>query len=133
RASVMAFPNRDFSGRVSTIAAAVDPATHRLVVRSEIVDSEHALRPGMLATFVIETAEPIRGLAIPLNGVVREGDGTMSVWVTTDARRFEKRTIKTGRQHAGYYEIIEGAQQGDRVATDGALLLSNFFATATPG
>ena len=33
---------------------------------------------------------------IPLDGVVREGDGTMTAWVTTDRRRFTKRTVKIG-------------------------------------
>ena len=38
----------------------------------------------------------VNSLAVPAEGVVREGDGTMSVWSTKDNRHFVKRTVKTG-------------------------------------
>ena len=125
KVSVMAFPNRTFEGHISTIASAVDPNTHRLLVRSEIADPKHELRSGMFANFVIRTGEPVRSPAIPLDGVVREGDGTMTVWVTADRRRFTKRTVKIGLARDGYNQILEGVQAGDLVATEGALFLSN--------
>jgi len=132
RADVMAYPNRTFGGKISTIGAAVDQNTHRLMVRSEIKDPQHVLRPGMFATFAIQTANPIRALAVPLDGVVREGDGTMTVWVTKDRRRFQRRAVQIGQQNSGYDQIIEGLQPGELVATEGALFLSNFFAAASP-
>jgi cobalt-zinc-cadmium efflux system membrane fusion protein len=85
----------------------------------------------MFATFVIRTGDPVRSPAIPLDGVVREGDGTMSVWVTADRRRFTKRTVKTGLQRDGYHQILEGLQPGELIATEGALFLSNALATAS--
>jgi cobalt-zinc-cadmium efflux system membrane fusion protein len=82
----------------------------------------------MFATFVIETAAPLRATAVPADAVVREGDGTMTVWVTAERRRFTKRTVKVGLQHAGYRQILEGVQQGELTATEGALFLSNALA-----
>jgi hypothetical protein len=32
---------------------------------------------------------------MPLDGVVREGDGTMTVWVTTDGHHFTQRTVSS--------------------------------------
>ncbi len=125
KVSVMAFPNRTFEGHISTIASSVDPVTHRLLVRSEIADPKHELRSGMFANFVIRTGEPVRSPAIPLDGVVREGDGTMTAWVTADRRRFTKRTVKVGLQRDGFAQILEGVQPGDLVATEGAIFLSN--------
>ena len=58
-------------------------------------------------------------------GVVREGDGTMTVWVTSDSRRFIKRTVKVGLQQDGWTQILEGLQPGETVVTDGAVFLSN--------
>jgi cobalt-zinc-cadmium efflux system membrane fusion protein len=132
RANVMAFPDRAFVGKITTIGAAVDPNTHRLFVRSEINDPQHELRPGMFATFVIETAEPARTLAVPFDGVVREGDGTMTVWVTKDRHNFERRTVQIGLQHGGYDQILDGLQPGELIASEGALFLSNFFAAPSP-
>ena len=132
RAIVMAFPDRMYEGKITTIGAAVDPNTHRLFVRSEINDPRHELRPGMFATFAIQTAEPARALAVPFDGVVREGDGTMTVWVTKDRHHFERRTVRIGLQHGGYDQILDGLQPGELIASEGALFLSNFFAAASP-
>jgi cobalt-zinc-cadmium efflux system membrane fusion protein len=130
KVTVMAYPARIFEGRISTIASTVDPTTHRVLVRSEIDDPKHELRSGMFANFVIRTGDPVRSIAVPLDGVVREGDGTMTVWVTADRRRFTKRTVKTGLQREGYYQIVEGLQAGELVATEGALFLSNALTIA---
>jgi membrane fusion protein, heavy metal efflux system len=72
----------------------------------------------------------VRSPAVPLDGVVREGDGTMTVWVTADRRRFTKRTVRIGLQRDGYNQILEGVQAGDLVATEGALFLSNALTIA---
>jgi membrane fusion protein, heavy metal efflux system len=125
-----AFPDRVFDGKITTIGASVDPNTRRVLVRSEIKDPQHELRSGMFANFVISVAAPVRSPAVALDGVVREGDGTMSVWVTADRRRFTKRTVEIGEQRHGYRQILEGLQVGELVATDGAIFLSNMLAIA---
>jgi cobalt-zinc-cadmium efflux system membrane fusion protein len=128
---VMAYPGRLFRGKITYIAASVDPDTHRVLVRSEIPDPKFELLPEMFATFVIQTGEAFNSVAVPEGGVVREGDGTMTVWVTTDQRRFEKRTVHTGLQQGGFIQILDGLQAGEQVATDGALFLSNALTTAS--
>jgi membrane fusion protein, heavy metal efflux system len=130
KVTVMAYPGRVFEGRITTIASTVDPTTHRVLVRSEIDDPKHELRSGMFANFVIRVGDPVRSVAVPLDGVVREGDGTMTAWVTADRRRFTKRTVKVGLQQEGYYQILENLQPGELVATEGALFLSNALTIA---
>ena len=129
---VTAFPGREFEGKISTISSTVDPSTRRVWVRSEIADPQHELRAGMFATFVIRTGDPEHATAVPLDGVVREGDGTMTVWVTADRRHFTRRIVKIGLQRNGYRQILEGLAPGELVATEGALFLSNALATASP-
>ncbi|MGO9371307.1 MAG: efflux RND transporter periplasmic adaptor subunit [Syntrophobacteraceae bacterium] len=131
KVKVMAYPGREFEGKVSTIGAAVDPTTHRLLIRSEIRDPKHELRPGMFATFVIRTGDSVRSTAVPAGGVVREGDGTMTVWVTTDHRTFAKRSVKVGMQQDSFDQITDGLQPGELAATEGALFLSNALINAT--
>jgi membrane fusion protein, heavy metal efflux system len=132
KVSLLAYPGKEFAGRIVTIDSMVDPNTHRMMMRSEIDDPNHELRSGMFANFVIQTGDPVRSLAVPLNGVVREGDGTMTVWVTSDRRRFTQRTVKTGIQKDGYRQILEGLQAGELVASDGAIFLS-FMVTIGQG
>ena len=124
---VMAYPDRVFHGKVSKIYAVVDPNTHRITIRSEIVDSKNELRSGMLANFVIHVREPVQATAIPANGVVREPDGTMAAWVTTDRHRFTQRIIKTGLRTDGRVQILDGLQRGELAVSDGAVFLSNML------
>jgi membrane fusion protein, heavy metal efflux system len=128
--TLSAFPGRLFDGKITTIGASVDPNTRRVLVRSEISDPQHELRSGMFANFVITIGPPVSSPGIPVDGVVREGDGTMTVWVTADRRRFSKRTVKIGKQYHGYRQILQGVQVGELVATEGAIFLSNALAIA---
>jgi cobalt-zinc-cadmium efflux system membrane fusion protein len=123
--TVNAYPGRQFKGKVDAVGALVDPNTHRVTVRSEIRDPTHELRAGMLANFVIRTAQAAVSPAVPVNGVVREGDGTMSVWVTSDGQHFQRRTVTLGLQQDQYDQILAGVNTGERVAVDGAIFLSN--------
>lgn len=129
--TVQAYPGRQFRARVTNIGAAVDPNTRRVSVRSEITDAKNELRPGMFATFVIRTGKPVRSPAVPLAGVVREGDGTMTLWATTDRKRMLKRTVQLGIQQDGYWQILDGVKPGELVATEGALFLNNALTEAS--
>lgn len=128
---VLAYSDQIFKGKIVYIGAAVDPATHRILVRSEVPDPEHELRAQMFATFVIRTGDPVKSMAIPEDGVVREGDGTMSAWVTTDGRRFVRRTIKVGLHQDGFWQVLDGLKPGEQVVTEGAVFLSNALTSAS--
>jgi len=124
-ATVPAYPDKVFKGHVTNVGSIIDPNTHRQVVRAEIEDPEHLLRSGMYASFVIRVADAAHALAVPEAGVVREGDGTMTVWTTRDNRHFVKRTVTIGIRQDGWVQILDGLQSGETVVTDGAVFLSN--------
>jgi cobalt-zinc-cadmium efflux system membrane fusion protein len=130
KAAVSALPGRTFSGRIITVGASVDPNTRRVLVRSEIADPNFELRAGMFANFTIELAPPRRALAVSQEGVVREGDGSMTVWVAQGANKFVKRTVKAGLVHDGFVEIEEGLKEGGIIATGGALFIANQYTNA---
>jgi membrane fusion protein, heavy metal efflux system len=130
---VPAYPDATFKGHVTNVGSMIDPNSHRQLVRSEIDDPQHLLRSGMFASFVIRVGDPIRSLAVPANGVVREGDGTMTVWVTSDRRHFVKRTVKIGLRQDDWDQILDGLQPGETVVTDGAIFLSNVLLLGTAG
>jgi len=135
-AKVPAYPDQVFDGKVSALGGsvydtggnpAVDPNIHRVIVRCEIADPKNELYPGMLANVSIQVQPPADSVAIPMNGVVRNGDGTMAAWVTTDRHRFIQRLVKVGLQKDGRYQVLEGLHQGDLAVTDGAVFLSNIL------
>jgi len=130
RASVVPYPGRTYPGKIVTIGPNVDPNTRRVFVRSEIADPDYDLRAGMFATFVITLAPPKKALAVPQDAIVREGDGSMTVWITEDGHKFFQRVIKTGLSHAGFTEVLEGLRLGERVAGGGSLFIANQYANA---
>lgn len=139
-AKVRAYPDRVFNGKIYALGGtiwdsggnpAVDPNTHRITVRCEIADPKNELYPGMLANILIQVQQSEESVAVPVNGVVREGDGTMTVWVTADRQHFEKRTVKVGLQQDGYGQILDGLKPDELVATDGALFIDNALTAAS--
>jgi hypothetical protein len=136
QARVVAYPDRVFDGKVSALGGtvwdsggnpAVDPNTRRITVHCEIADPKNELYPGMFAIIEIQVQKPVESIAIPVNGVVREGDGTMTAWVTTDRRHFMQRIIKIGLQSDGQCQVLEGLQSGELVVMDGAVFLDNML------
>jgi cobalt-zinc-cadmium efflux system membrane fusion protein len=128
--SVMAYPGEVFEGKITTVGATVDPNLHTLLVRSAVQNPKHELRPGMFANFVIRTGDPMTSTAVPVDAVVREGDGTMTVWVTTDRHKFTQRVVKIGLQTEDYDQILDGLHPGEQVATEGAVFLDNMLAAS---
>jgi len=126
--TVPALAGRTLHGDVSYIGGAVDPNTHTVIVRADIPNPDHRLLPQMLANAAVETAAPEHSPAVPEDGVVREGDGTMMVYVTQDGRRFEQRIVKVGKRQQGMDQILGGLKVGERVAGKGALFLDNMLA-----
>jgi multidrug efflux pump subunit AcrA (membrane-fusion protein) len=124
---VAAYPGRVFEGKITKIYPNVDPNSHRVTIRSEIVDPRNELRAGMVADFVARVQEPLEATAIPASGVVRESDGTLTAWVTTDRHHFVQRTVKIGLQQDGQYQVLEGLQRGELAVTNGAVFLSNML------
>lgn len=123
---VPAYPDKSFRGSVTTVGSTIDPVTHRLLVRSEISDPEHLLRAGMFASFLTRIGSPVTSTAVSANAVVREGDGTLTVWVTADRQNFQRRIVTVGiSNQAGFAQILSGLSPNELVVSDGGIFLSN--------
>jgi cobalt-zinc-cadmium efflux system membrane fusion protein len=59
--------------------------------------------------------------------VVREADGTMTAWVTTDRHHFAQRIIKIGLRNDDRVQVLDGLHGGELVVTDDAVFLSNML------
>ncbi len=84
---VMAYPGEVFRARITYVGASVDPAVRRLTVRAETPNPDGKLKPDMFASFRILTGAPTQSPSVPAGAIVREGDGTMTAWVTIDDKR----------------------------------------------
>ncbi len=126
--SVLAFPGRVFNARLAYVAPSIDPNTHRLLVRAEVENPHHELKPEMFARFRIITGEDAAAPGVPESAVVYEGD-TAHVWLADPATKtLAIRPIKAGRDHDGMIEVASGLKAGDSVVTNGAVFIDRAVA-----
>ena len=127
RVNVLAYPDRWYTGRVSRVYSTIDANTHHLTVRARVEDPKRELLPGMLATVIIRSGDPVESIAVPTTAVVREGDGSMVTWVTTDERHFTERLLALGLQREGRYQVLSGLHAKELVVIEGGVFLSNML------
>jgi RND family efflux transporter MFP subunit len=120
--SVRAHPGRDFEGRVTRVAPALDPRTRTLEIVATVANPSAELRPEMFATVVLagEPAEEV--LTIPASAVqALEGD---TVVIAASRRgsglHIEALPVRIGRRTAVLAEVLEGVSEGMLVVTTGA-------------
>lgn len=119
-ATVEAYPGRTFKGHVKTIDSRVDPVTRSVLVRAEIENADHALRPGILmALDVISSSR--QAVSVPEEAVVPTGGKNFVFVVEGDTA--ERREVTLGLRRPGYVEVKEGVNAGDRVVIQGAFRL----------
>jgi multidrug efflux pump subunit AcrA (membrane-fusion protein) len=113
--SVDAFPDKEFSGKVTAIYPKAliqqNVVTYDVVIA--IDNREGLLRPDMTANTVITVAKRDKVLAIP-NQAVRREDGDRVVFVQ-EGDRLVRRSVKTGWKDKTYTEVLIGLREGDRV------------------
>lgn len=127
---VPAYPKRTYVGRVTYVAALVDPVTHRLPARAEIDNRDGALKPEMFANFRIITSDRSESPSIPEAAVVYEGDAA-HVWLVAGEELLAYRAIRTGRHDDGQVEVLEGLKPGERIVTKGGLFIDQAAAAGS--
>ena len=122
--TITALPGRVYIARITAIEASADPATRRLVVRSEIANPDGALKSEMFASFAIATGELESSLAVPLSALIREGEN-FSVWVEVEPLVFKRRVVEVGLEQAGFAQIRSGLKLDETIVVRGAIFVDN--------
>ena len=143
RATTEALPNRVFRGKVAFVHPHLDPATRTLLVRFDIDNPDHekrpevSLRPDMFATVTIDVPADQLGqeypsrdgrvLAVPEDAVVFTG-GPKIVYrqeapSVFDAVPVEIGPLLTRADGNGFYPVLKGLAEGEKVVTTGSYLL----------
>jgi multidrug efflux pump subunit AcrA (membrane-fusion protein) len=114
--SVDAFPDKEFSGKVTAIypKALIQQNVVDYDVVIAIDNREGLLRPDMTTNTTITVAKRDNVLAVP-NQAVRREDGDRVVFVQ-EGDRLVRRPVKTGWKDKAYTEVPSGLKEGERVA-----------------
>jgi len=115
---VAAYPERTFRGKVFFVSPYIDPGTRTALVKAEIPNESHVLKPGMFANLDLSLMLREQALVIPESALVPSGE-RVSVFVIDGQQTAQLRPVKTGVRLAGAVEIIEGLKAGERVVAEG--------------
>ncbi len=112
------------TGKVSYIAALVDPNTRAISVRLDVPNSGEALKRDMYVRVVIHSKSESEGLLVPVSAVLRDEENLPFVFVAKSDGTFGRQTVQIGSRIGDHQEITSGLTAGQSVVVEGGLFLS---------
>jgi cobalt-zinc-cadmium efflux system membrane fusion protein len=120
--NVLALPDHPLTARINYVAAAIDPATRRLMVRATIDNRDGQLKPEMFANVTIYSAGDHPAVGVPKQALIYEGD-QVRVWVAHEDKSIELRQIKPGLTNGEIVEVHGNLRPGEQIVTKGSLFI----------
>ncbi|MDB5578188.1 MAG: putative heavy metal efflux pump, HlyD family secretion protein [Bradyrhizobium sp.] len=120
--NVLALPGRVLTGRINYVAAAIDPATRRLLVRAIVDNTAGQLKPEMFATVTIYAPGDAPSVGVPKTALIYEGD-QVRVWVAHEDKTIELRQVKIGLTNGDLVEVKGNLKPGELIVTKGSLFI----------
>jgi membrane fusion protein, heavy metal efflux system len=120
--SLLALPGHIFTARINYVAAAIDPATRRLMVRATVDNANGQLKPEMFATVTIYAPGEQPSVGVPKQALIYEGD-QVRVWVAHEDKSIELRQIKPGLTNGDLVEVEGNLRPGEQIVTKGSLFI----------
>ncbi|MDD5593991.1 MAG: efflux RND transporter periplasmic adaptor subunit, partial [Candidatus Margulisbacteria bacterium] len=119
----VAFPGETFTGKIAAVSPVLDPMTRSAKARAEIENPGQKLKPGMYANVTIKVALG-NSLAVADEAVINTGKRTIVVMAKGNGQ-YLSRDVRLGRKAEGFYEVLGGLREGDRVVTTGNFLIDS--------
>lgn len=121
---VDAYTGEVFQGKVTVIGGALDPFTRRIQVRCELDNPHLKLKPEMFARVTPIANEKSKLPRVPNASIVTQGLFSF-IFVEQSPGVLQRRRVTLSLQGSEYAYVKEGLQAGERVVTNGALLLNS--------
>jgi membrane fusion protein, heavy metal efflux system len=112
-----------FHGRISYVAAALDPNTRTLQARIETSNPGEKLKKDMYVVATVDAGTIQNAIAVPDSAVLRDSENQPFVYVEASSNQFGRRTVVVGEGSNGQTQIKNGLSPGDHVIGNGSLFL----------
>jgi membrane fusion protein (multidrug efflux system) len=130
--TVDAYPNKTFTGKVSSMNSKVDTSSRMLQIRASFANPDGALLPGMFATASVTSGAEQSLVTIPQTAVAYNPYGSL-VYVVQNSKDAQGRLqasvhqqfVTVGETRGDQVSIVKGLTAGDVVVTAGQLKLHN--------
>jgi membrane fusion protein, heavy metal efflux system len=121
-----AFPNQTFTGTVSVVSQFIDPATRTVKVRGAVDNSGGQLKAEMFVTIALPDSQKTYAASVPQKAVFLKGNKHY-VFVEEQPGQFARHEVEVGPEQQGQIAIVAGLSAGQRVVTDGCVLLQQLL------
>lgn len=114
--------DRPIRGKVTYVAAALDPHTRTAKARIPVPNLDGSLRANMFGTARIDVGAAKASVMVPRLAVQRARDVHL-VFVRIADDEYEARRVRVGASEGGFVEVKGGVKPGELVVTTGSFLL----------
>ena len=112
-----------FHGRISYVAASLDPTTRTLQARIDTPNRGDKLKKDMYVTATVQAGKIQNAIALPDAAILRDSENQPFVYAMASPKQFGRRSVTLGQSLDGQTEITSGLKAGDQVIGDGSLFL----------
>jgi cobalt-zinc-cadmium efflux system membrane fusion protein len=112
-----------FHGRISYVAASLDPNTRTLQARIETNNPGEKLKKDMYVTATVNAGAIPNAIALPDAAVLRDSENQPFVYAAAGSNQFGRRAVTLGESLNGQTQITSGLKAGDQVIGNGSLFL----------
>jgi RND family efflux transporter MFP subunit len=106
-------PGRDFPGKVTRSASALQPGSRTLLTEIDVPNPDGALSPGIYCTVDLHIPRKTTSLIVPADAVVFDQNGLHVAVVENNVVRLQK--ISIARDFGTQVEVRDGVKAGDQV------------------
>ena len=119
RATVDAFPEQSFSGRITAINPEISAEARSFRVEARVPNPDARLKPGMFAVATIDQGRTMKTMLVPARAVIEDANtNSYRVFIVDKENRSRLRVVQLGAREVGdTIRILSGIQEADRVAT----------------
>src|ERR1700733_8318687 len=112
-----------FHGRISYVAASLDPNTRTLQARIETNNPGEKLKKDMFVFTNVNAGRIPNAIALPDAAVLRDSENQPFVYAAASSNQFGRRAVTLGESLNGQTQITSGLKSGDKVIGNGSLFL----------
>jgi membrane fusion protein, multidrug efflux system len=117
-ASVAAYGDRAFTGKVTAVNPSVDPASRSFIVEAKFTNPDLTLRPGMFATGQIFLPGGEQAVFVPKTAVVSDAATNSSQVFVMDNGKARLRVVQVLSAEGGKVRVLSGVAGGEMVAVN---------------
>lgn len=122
RAELMAYPGRQFDGRVSFIWPTVDSASRTARVRVAVPNGAGLLKPGMYATLFLDAVIGRDVVSVPADAIVQTGERNLA-FVVGQNGALQPREVALGARAGERFQVLRGLTAGERIVASANFLV----------